>query len=228
MKEKVIIFDASTIISISMNGLIPEFKKLKETFNGKFIVPQDVKNELVENAIKIKRFELEALRSKQLIDQGILELPESIGISEKEISRKTFEFLELANEMFITNKKEINLIQKGEAACLALSRILDKKGINNLIAIDERTTRMLIEKPQNLKSLLERKMHTKVAFKRDNFKDFKGFKVIRSSELIYVAYKKGIVGLKDKGKLLDALLYALKYKGCAISHEEIEEIKKLA
>jgi predicted nucleic acid-binding protein len=225
-QQKVIIFDASTIISLSMNGLLPELRKLKKLFKGKFIIPEEVKHEILDRAIEIKRFELEALRAKQLIEQGILEFPESIGINKSEISRKTFEFLELANEIFISNKKEINIIHKGEAACLALSRILDEKGIQNLIAMDERTVRMLIEKPQNLKALLERKLHTKIMFKKDNFEKFKGFKIIRSAELIYVAYKNNLIDMKDKGRLLDALLYALKFKGCAISHEEIEEIKK--
>jgi hypothetical protein len=32
--------------------------------------------------------------------------------------------------------------------------------------------------------------------------------------------------LKDK-KILEAMLYGLKYKGCSISEQEIEEIKKL-
>ncbi len=226
--KKVIIFDASTIISLSMNGLLPELKKLKELFKGRFIIPEEVRIEIIDKAIEIKRFELEALRAKQLIEQGVIEMPEVIGINKKDISRKTFEFLEKANEMFTTNKKEINIIHKGEAACLALSKILNEKGIENIIAIDERTIRMLIEKPQNLKALLERKMHTKVLFKKDNSKFFKGFKIIRSVELIYVAYKKGIIKMKEKGKLLDALLYALKYKGCAISNDEIHEIKKLS
>ncbi len=226
-KEKVIIFDASTIISLSMNGLLPELRKLKEIFNGKFIIPHEVKKELIDKAIKIKRFELEALRSKQLIEQGILELPEALGINKNEISKKTSEFLELANEMYMTNKKEINIIHNGEAACLGLSKILDERGVENLIAIDERTMRMIVEKPQNLKALLERKMHMRVLFKKDNSKHFRGFKIIRSAELIYIAHKKGIVKMKDRGKLLDALLYAVKYKGCAISSEEIHEIKRI-
>ncbi len=225
--NKIIIFDAGTIISLSMNGLLPELRKLKEIFKGKFIIPHEVKKELIDNAIKIKRFELEALRSKQLIEQGIVELPEAIGISKNEVSTKTFEFLESANEMFMSNKKEIKIIHNGEAACLGLSKILNEKGIENLIAIDERTTRMIVEKPQNLKALLERKMHTRVIFKKDNSKDFRGFKIIRSAELVYIAHKKGLVQVKDKGRLLDALLYAVKFKGCAISGKEIEEIKKL-
>ena len=69
-------------------------------------------------------------------------------------------------------------------------------------------------------------MRTKIKLKQANFKPFKGFKIIRSSELIYVAYKKGLIRWKNK-EILDGLLYALKFKGCAISGDEIEQIKKI-
>jgi hypothetical protein len=225
--SKAIIFDASTLISLSMNGLIEELKELKKIFNGKFLITHEVKKELIDNPMTIKKFELEALRIKELIEQNIIELPESININQEEISKKTREFLDLANTMFESKREEIKIIHMGEASALALSKILSEKGIKNLLSIDERTARMLVEKPDNLKFILEKKMHTRIAFKKDNFSQFNGFKVIRSTELIYFAYKKGIVKVKDGNLVLDALLYALKYKGCAISFEEIEEIKKL-
>ena len=78
----------------------------------------------------------------------------------------------------------------------------------------------------NLKDLLERRMHTGVKLKKSDFKMFKGFKIIRSTELIYVAWKKGFINFKGP-KVLDALLWAMKSKGCAITEDEIEEIKRL-
>jgi hypothetical protein len=63
-------------------------------------------------------------------------------------------------------------------------------------------------------------------YNKKEFEFFRQFKIIRSIELAYIAYKKGLVKFGD-GKLLDALLYSLKFKGCAVSSEEIEEIKKL-
>ena len=59
-------------VAIVHNGIIENYKELKK--------------ELIENAVKIKRFELEALRTKQLIEEEILELPESLGINKTEIS----------------------------------------------------------------------------------------------------------------------------------------------
>jgi hypothetical protein len=41
-----------------------------------------------------------------------------------------------------------------------------------------------------------------------------------------VAYKKGLIRLQGK-KVLEAVLYATKFKGTAISFEEIETLKKL-
>jgi hypothetical protein len=227
MTEKVLIFDASSLISLAMNGLLHELKELKKIFSGKFLIPQEVKQEAIEKPLTIKRFELEALKLRELLEEGILELPESLQINDEEISKETTNMLNVANSTFLENgKKEIHLIDLGETACLVLSRILTNKKIPNALVIDERTTRMLSEKPQNLKKLLQKKLHVRVDMKKENLKQFKGFKIVRSCELMYIAYKNNLVRIKDK-RVLDALLYALKYKGCAISTEEIESIKKL-
>ncbi|MCK4647578.1 hypothetical protein KAT24_01460 [Candidatus Pacearchaeota archaeon] len=223
--QKAIIFDASTIITFAMNGFLPELKKLKEMFDGKFLIPSDVKREIVDKPMKIKRFALEALKVNELFNEKVLEMPDSLKINESLISKKTQEFKDFANNLFEAKGKYLHLIDLGEASCLALSRILDEKGIKNVIAVDERTTRMLGEKPENLENLLRRKLHTKIVLKKENFKFFEGFKFIRSAELIYVAYKKGIIKLKNN--VLEALLYAVKSKGCAISGDEIKEIKRL-
>src|SRR3989344_6065592 len=221
MIQKILIFDSGSLISLSINGLLEELKKLKKIFNGEFIITKEVKKEVVDNPIKIKMYELEALKIQNLIDEGCLNMPDKIGITDKEITNLMFKLMNFANTMFIGNRNEIQLIQQGETSCLALSKILNEKKIKNVLVVDERTTRMLVEKPENLKELLEKKMHTNVKFKESN-----GFKIIRSTELIYIAYKKGLINLRGK-EVLDALLYALKFKGCAISSEEIEEIKNI-
>ncbi|MBU0893934.1 MAG: hypothetical protein KKF48_01890 [Nanoarchaeota archaeon] len=223
---KAIIFDASTLISLSMNGLINELIKLKSIFKGYFIVTSDVKREIIDKPITIKRFELEALRLKQLLDEKILEMPSVLNVDEKELSQKMQEIKKISNTTFYGKDKNLNLIHSGEASCLALSKILTNKQIKNVVAVDERTMRMFCEKPQNLKKLLEKKLHTQISVKTQNFEHFKGFKLIRSAELVYVAYKKGLVNLKNE-MVLDALLYAVKFKGCSISGTEIDEIKRI-
>lgn len=225
--KKAIIFDASTLISFSMNGLTEELKKLKSVFNGKFLITSDVKREIIDKPIKINRFKLEALKLNELLFEKILETPSSLGINENEVSKKTEEMKKIANTLFNADNKDIHLIDSGEASCLALSRILDVKKIKNVIAVDERTARMLGEKPENLKELLESKLHTPITAREKNYSFFKGFNFIRSSELVYIAYKKNLIKLKNHN-VLDALLSAVKFKGCAISWGEIKEIKHLA
>ncbi len=226
VSEKAIIFDSSTLISFSMNGLFQELRGLKEMFNGHFIVTKEVKEETIEKPITIKRFELEALRMQELLSEGVLEDPSCLGIKDKEISALTNKILSQANSLLYSEKRDVEIIGKGEASCLALGRILNDKKIKNIVAVDERTTRILGESPEDLVKLLESKMHTRIKMNKKDFDFVKGLKFVRSSELIYVAYKKGIIKLK-KELALDALLYALKFKGCAISDEEIEEIKGL-
>ncbi len=209
-----------------MNGLLPELIKLKESFDGKFIITKEVKYEIIDRPIMIKRFELEALKLQELINESILEFPESLGIKEDQITKQTNDLINIANTTFIKQSKSVHLIDMGETSILVLSKILSKKGIDNIIAVDERTTRMLCEKPQNLKKLLQKKLHAKIEIKKQNLIHFSGFKIIRSAELMFMAHKKNLMRIKNK-KILDAILYSLKYKGCAISREEIEKLKKM-
>jgi len=223
---KAIIFDAGTIINFSMNSLLDLFEKLKKVFDGKFLITKGVAFEVIERPLKIKKFELGALHIQELLNKKIIELPSSIGIKNNEIENRTTELLKLANHTFVARNRYLHLIDTGESSSLALSEILTRKGIKNIISIDERTTRMLCEKPENLQKLLESKLHTPIRARKENFSEFQKFKIIRSTELAYIAYKKNLIDLKDKN-LLDALLYAIKFKGCSVSREEIEILKKM-
>jgi len=224
MTNKAIIFDSSTLINFAMNGVLDIFESLKKNFQGKFFITTYVKHEVIDRPLQIKRFELEALKIKSLLDRGIIEL-----VEEREIDFKTQQILEVANRTFLaqyaSGKQWIHLIDNGEASCIALSQILAKKGVENVVAVDERTTRMLYENPKNLQELLRRKFHTGIS-NSGNLSQFRDVRFIRSSELLFVAYKKGLVNLRN-GDVLDALLYATKYQGNAISYEEIEQIKKV-
>jgi len=223
----IIIFDASTLISFSMAGLLPELRGLKEKSNVKFIISEAVKKEAIDTPLKIKRFQLEALKIKELLDDKVLELPIVLGLDDKLIKTKTQEILDMANTTIYGADKDIHLIDLGESSALAISQILNDKKIDNVIAIDERTTRSLAETPNELKKYLEGKLHTKMTVKQEKVDFFKQFKFIRSVELIYVAYKKGLLRLKGSENL-SAVLYALKYKGCAVSGKEIQEMRNLA
>ncbi len=222
---KAIIFDASTLISLAMACLYDELRKLKLNFKGKFLITPYVREEVINKPLTIKRFQLEGIRIQQLVEEGVLEMSSSI-VSDDEVSKATQEIMNLANSSYSGKDGKIKLIDLGEASCVALSNILTKKKIQNIVAVDERTLRSLCENPSGLKKHLERKMHTKISIKKENLNRFKGIKIIRSIELIYIAYKKGLTGKRNK-RLLESLIYALRFKGCSISNEELNEIKRI-
>lgn len=223
---KVLIFDSGTLINFSMNGLLYILEELKKSFKGKFIITQNVRHEVLDKPLKINRFKLEALRVKSLIDSKVIEFPNSLKISEEEIQKKTKELMNTANHSVQAEGKYINIVSDAEISCLALSQILSARKIENIIAIDERTTRILSEKPENLEKLMTKKLHKKAKVEKQKLERFKGFKFIRSSELAYVACKKGLLKIKGP-QALEAALYATRFKGSSISFEEIEEMKRL-
>ena len=132
-----------------------------------------------------------------------------------------------ANKILWARGQPVHQIERGESTCLALYNMLrDNKRIDKMaLAVDERTTRMLVEKPENLRKLMESKLHTIIDMKTVP-EEFQDMVFIRSAEIVYIAYKKNLVNLKN-GQVLDALLYASKFAGCSITIEEIEEMKKL-
>jgi len=219
---KYLIFDSGPLINFAMNGLLNTLVRLKKHFNGEFLITEEIKNEIIDVPSTIKKYELEALQIKKLFDEKIITYP---NISEKqfqEFRNLKEEIMNKANTTFYNNNKNIHLIDKGESSVLALYLILKNSSV---IVIDERTTRVLCENPKNLKKILEKKLNIEISVREKNLEYFKKFKIIRSSELAYIAYKKGLIDLESE-KLLEALLYGLKYRGCSISEEEIEEIKK--
>jgi len=109
--------------------------------------------------------------------------------------------------------------------------------------------RLLIENPEKIKEILQKKLHTRVDVDAQKIKLIKemckGVEVIRSSELALVAYEYGLlndylINTKELHKsgithhnvskpdvlLVEAVLWALKLNGCSISTREIEQAVK--
>ncbi|MBT6690352.1 hypothetical protein HN903_02890 [archaeon] len=236
---KYLVFDAGPIISLTMNGMLPVIEKLKSVFDGEFILTPAVKREVVDRPMKIKKFKLEALQVTDMIERGVFKMSGDI-VSNQKLDKETKKVLKSANGVLRSTATgaKIAIIQEGEAACLAFINLVKaSNGMTSagpgdcVIVIDERTTRMLTEAPDKLEEMMERKFHTPLDSTLSLIDGWKRFKFIRSAELLYVAWKKDLI-LGDSGKrnkeLLDALLYGVKFKGCAISSVEIEEMKKLA
>jgi len=225
---KSLFFDSGPLMSLTMNNLLGILQPLKEKFGGEFYITPAVKKELVERPLEIKRFEFEALQILKLLREGTLKLYEKPlkGV----IDLSTY-----ANKSIIAKDKGccMEIIHGGELETVAASL---QEG-NDTVAIDERTIRLLMENSEELKSLIEARLHEKVILDKKMANQFqsliKGMKVIRSAELVGMAYQFGILDnylppLKSGREiLLDSVLWGLKLKGCAIIGEEIEELKRV-
>ena len=224
--KKAFILDSGILINLSMNGFLYILEELKKATQVKFLITKEVKYEIIDKPLTIPRFELGALRIANVLKSNVMELPESLNISEEQIKSKTGELMEIANHSTKSRGKWIKIVSNAEMSWLALSSELTKKGVENMIGVDERTTRILSEKPQNLEKIMTRKLHKPVKIFPEKLDAFKQFRFIRSSELVYVAQKKDLLRIKDP-KALEAVLYATKFKGSSISWDEIKELKNL-
>jgi hypothetical protein len=222
---KYVIFDAGPIISLTMNGMIGVIESLRDGFDGEFIITHQVRREVVDRPLTIKKYELEAILVQNLIDKKILKMADEF-VSRQKIDKEMKNILREAGGILRVSEtgEKINLIHEGEASCIAFSRICGEK---NVIVIDERTTRLITEAPESLERMMEKKLHTPLVLEPSLVKKFRNFKYIRSSELLFVAFKKGLIPLKQEKQVLDALLYGVKFNGTAISSHEIEEMKKM-
>ncbi len=220
---KSLVFDTSSIISIVTNDLLWVLGPLKKIFNGEFYVPYSVKEELVDKPLTIKRFKLEAIMIDKLINDHVLNVYTKLNAQD---------LLEHINNIYLVDNKSVKIVSLAEVEALALFLRLQASSY----VVDERTMRLVIEDPEKLRLLLEKKLHTKVDMNKDLLKEFQhiveGVKVIRSTELLIMAYEKGFLNqyitAKNSDKdLVDGLLWGLRLNGCAISTDEIDEIIRL-
>ena len=225
---KSLVFDSSSIISITTNNLLDILVNLKKIYRGEFFICHEVLKELIENPLKTHKFKLEALQLSNYLSQG------KIKVFNKDLENKTNYLLTLANNIFQVNNHNLIILHKADVESLALTLYLQAESL----VIDERTTRLLIENFSKLQDLLERKLNTKVKINKENLnyfkKEVKDIKIIRSSELMTIAFELDLFkGYENKSiknfkkELLEGILWGLRLRGCAISTEEINRIIKL-
>ncbi len=225
---KSLIFDAGPIISLTTNDLLWILEPLKKNFKGKFYLTEAVKHELVDRPLETKKFKFEAIKVEKMIEDGILEIIDNAFIREN-----TPNLLNTANQIFKAYDYDMRIVHFAEMSVIAAAANLN----SDAIAIDEKTTRLLIENPRRVGDILKNTLHTPISVNEKNLKDFsdfsKGIKIIRSVELVTMAYEKGyldefITKIPDaRRNLLESVLWGVKLNGCAVSKDEIEQILKL-
>ena len=219
--RKEILCDSSSLISLTDSCLLDVVYMFTKEYGLNFIIPPSVEYEIVNRplSIKMKAYQLSAMRLKEAIKKHVLI---KVSADTKEEGKT---ILDIANHIFFVGGKPIHLIDLGEAEMIALSHRLK---INTLF-MDERTTRMLIEAPFKLKEHIEKELKTTVMLNKENYNIFEDYtsdmKVVRSVDLVALAYEKGYFRERfeeDDFKAFSASLYKLKYAGCSVSFEDIE------
>jgi hypothetical protein len=65
-----LVFDSGPIISLSTNNLLWILPKIKEKFDGEFLITPAVKRECVTRPLETKKFKFEALQVLRQIEKG--------------------------------------------------------------------------------------------------------------------------------------------------------------
>lgn len=225
--ERILFFDAGPIITLVMSRLVWILPELKKKFGGKFYITPGVKRELVERPLGIKRFEFEALQVMKLIRDGTLEVYDKVPKS------RVQQLQNLANSSFKIGSRNMDIIQTGEMEAVTCAIQTNASAV----VMDERTLRLFIEDNKQMEKLLEIRFKKDVIADKSKMEDFskqlKEVKIIRSIELVAVAYKMGLLNdyVPDqkggKRTLVDSILWAAKYNGSAVTTQEINEMKAI-
>jgi len=219
---KSIVFDSSSIISVSEKCFIKIFERMSQ--KAELAIPKKVEFEMIVKPYGIRQFELNSLRIKMALKNKWLK---SIALK-PEFFQLAQRIKNTANSSFIVRGRPFVLIQDGESETIALLRQLDAR----LLVIDERNTRMLIEDINGLKNYLESKIGP-IQLDAKSINEFKklteGIKVCRSAEIIALAFEQGFLDeeLEKSKDSLEAALWAVKYSGCAVSDQEIKDFLRI-
>jgi hypothetical protein len=222
---KSIVLDTGPIISMVTNNLLWLLEPLKNHFKGDFFITKNVKMEMIDHPMQTKKFKFEALQVLNLLENNVIEVADN-----SEIQDKAVKIFDSSNSIYQAKGKAISILHRTDTECIAAAVYLSA----DALVVDERTLRLVIEEPEKLRYILEHKLHTKVTIDDKALRRFKSetklVKVIRSIELVTVAYELGLLNKyilhldQPKKNLLDAALWGLKLNGAAVSEEEIKEI----
>jgi len=215
-----VVCDSSSLISLADSCFLPVLAELKRSLGADFLIGESVKYECIDHPLEMKSHTLPAIRLKLALNDGIIK-----SAGSKNLERRTEDVLWIANNIFFSSEKPIHIMHKGEAETLALAIEL---GLKNVL-IDERTSRMLVESPEAMAKHISSEFNRNIRINERYLERFRqmtdGLNLFRSSELLIIAYEHGY--FKRFGELendaLEAALYGVKFAGCSISFEEIDE-----
>ena len=227
--KKSLVFDTGPIITLAMNNLLWILRPLKEKFQGDFYITSGVRRECVERPLASKKFKFEALEILDLIEEGIIK-----EYDDPKLKDNSLELLTVTNSLFKARGKYIRNVQYAEVEAISAAKMLSA----DAVVIDEFITRTIFESPELVKKRMERKLNVRVDQDKNNLlllkKETKWLRIIRSFELVTIAYELGLFEKfypktlsNPKKTLLEGLLWATKLNGCSVTEKEISEVMKI-
>src|SRR3989344_134937 len=182
--EKTIVFDTGSIISLTSNNLLWTLEPLKKRFGGVFCITRHSKKELFDKPLETKKFEFEALQIIPLLKTEVLSIAREERIYE--LAKKLYEY---ANNLVYSGEKPVQIVSIADVEGLAATIILEAQAF----VVDERTARLLVEDIYEIKTIMEKKLRVELTVNNDKARELKrllkNVKIIRSFELVIVAYK---------------------------------------
>jgi len=216
-----------------MNNLTWLINPLNKYFPGQFLITPRVRAELIDRPLTTKKYKFEALQMIPYILDGSLKV-----YNAEKVKPILDEILTLGNHLLKARDRYLTLVHPAEMEVIATAVFLKAKAV----VIDERTARELLEDPDELAHWMSRKLKCDVRIDQESLKRFrrltKGIRVIRSAELVTVAYELGLLNRYVMAKeekiipdlqnvLLESVLWGVKLNGCSISRDEISQIRRM-
>ena len=222
-----LVVDSSTIISCAMNCMLWIFDELKKK-NIEFITPTSVREEVINSGLSSQRFKYEAIRVMHHFVNS------TFDVVDEDVKEMTNTLMHYANTTFYIKGNPIKVLQDADVEVAVTAFKINA----DAILTDEKTLRMFIEDPNSIKKVLEERFKTKIKVDEKSLFKFREsighIPVFRSTELAAFAFEEGLfdptitrceIGSKIncKKEILEGILFSLKFAGCAISFDEINQ-----
>lgn len=212
---KNLIFDSGALISLAEVGLVKYLEKFKERNPFvKIYITDAVYDETIAIKNKVSKFSWTAVQYESLIKKGVIEI---IPINKNLVNNLEIK----SNKIFYTVHGNIEILQAGE-----LESVISAKEKQAILVIDEITTRWLIEHPNKLHNMIEKRYKEKVMVNKEMLNlvhsHINSIPVIRSVDLVSFMIKNNYFEDLKNVNFKKPLLYAIKNAGCATTYEEID------
>ena len=213
-----VLCDSSSLIALAETCNVEALEHLTQRTKAHFLITAGVRDEIIARPLNIRQYAFSAVRLRNMVERGVLEVVDADAA-------KTEGIMADANGAYAVGGRTATILHRGEAECLACAK--------GALLIDEKTTRLLVEDPEKLRASMEVEYRQSVKVDRQRITSFrektKGTAIIRSSELLAIAHKKGFFfGFGERAdEAFHAALYSLRQSGCSISGHELEEYQKI-